>query len=93
MLGQGSVHQYVLYTGKLWSGVDVDEREVTGGGIVRCVSIVEEVTGVIVRRGLPLVFTGTAPIVSSAFNVGLGPDSLGTATFEPDSVRGARNND
>ena len=78
MLGQGSIHQYVLQmmqccsiTGKLWSREDVDGREVTGGGIVRCVGI--EVTGVMGTTGTTsVVFTGTSPIVDSAFNVDFG---------------------
>ena len=52
-----------LTTGKLWSRVDVDGREVTSGGIIRCVSTVDEVTGVMGTTGTTSeVFTGTALI-------------------------------
>jgi len=68
-------------TGKVWSWVDVDRREVIGGGFVRCVSTVDEVTGVMGTTGTTfVVFMGTSPIVCEV-NVDLGPDSLGIVTF------------
>jgi len=36
-----------------------------------------------------VVFTGIAPLVGGAFNIDLGPDSLGAVTLEPSALRGA----
>jgi len=64
-------------------------REVTGGDIVRCISTGDEVTGVMGTTGTTsVVFTGTAPLVGTAFNVALGPESIGAVTMKPGALRG-----
>ena len=53
-----------ITTDPLWFRVDVDGREVIGGGIVHYISTDDEVTGVMgTTRPTSVVFMGTAPLV------------------------------